>query len=112
MKLESIKSIILTILVAISIFFTWNIWTYQPPFSEIQNSTYVESNPLSNTTKKIYDVIFPQQLLVYEDDNIYGTYDEEILSNLWKEMRKWELTDFPECHESNRRGLRLLPLGI
>ncbi|WP_243292718.1 two-component system activity regulator YycH [Bacillus sp. FJAT-47783] len=94
MKLEGIKSIVLTILVCISIFFTWNIWTYQPHFSEIPSKQFVENNPLSNVTKKIYEVIFPEQLLVQHNGEYYGTYDEELLSKLWKEMRKWELTEF------------------
>jgi regulatory protein YycH of two-component signal transduction system YycFG len=94
MKTETVKSIILAVLVLISIFFTWNIWTYQPNYNEIQNTKYVENNPLSNVTKKIHEVILPMQLLVHENQHYYGTYDEELISNLWEEMRKWELRRF------------------
>lgn len=94
MNVETVKSIILTILVLISIFFTWNIWTYQPNYSQIPNTQYVDNNPLSDVTKKVYDVVTPNQLLVHEKGNHYGTYDQDLISKLWQEMRKWELDRF------------------
>jgi len=100
MKMETVKSIILTILVLISIFFTWNIWTYQPDYSEIPNSQYVDNNPLSDVTRKAYDVIAPKQILVHERGNHYGTYDQDLIYKLWQEMRKWELDNFRNVSDS------------
>ncbi len=39
MKRENIKTIILSILVIISLVFTWSIWTFQPNFMEGSTST-------------------------------------------------------------------------
>lgn len=94
MNRETIKSVILTILVLTSLFFTWNIWTYQPNYGEISNSNYVENNPLSNTTKKLYEVIEPDHVFIHEDQKHFATYDENIIEKLWRDVRQLELENF------------------
>ncbi|KZN96592.1 YycH family regulatory protein [Aeribacillus pallidus] len=94
MNRETIKSIILTFLVLTSLFFTWNIWTYQPNYGEISNSNYIENNPLSNVTKKPYEVVQPDHIMIHEKIKHYATYDEIVIERLWKDIRQWELEEF------------------
>lgn len=94
MNRETIKSIILTFLVLTSLFFTWNIWTYQPNYGEISNSNYIENNPLSNVTKKPYEVVQPDHIMIHEKIKHYATYDEIVIERIWKDIRQWELEEF------------------
>ncbi|MGM0877068.1 MAG: YycH family regulatory protein [Bacillota bacterium] len=90
MNKESIKSAALTVLVMISLFFTWNMWNLQPSYEEFQNQTFFESIPISQETRDLHEVIKPQQLYFHTDENHYSTLDESYLKNLWKEMQNWE----------------------
>ena len=90
MNKESIKSVLLTILVGISLFFTWNLWNSQPPFEELQNNSFVESVPLSSEKLEPYQVIKPYKLFLHTPEQHYGTYDNQYVNNLWSEMQKWD----------------------
>lgn len=90
MNKESIKSVLLTILVAVSLFFTWNLWNSQPPFEELQNNSFVESVPLSNQERELYQVIKPNKLFLHTSQQHYSTFDNQNVNNLWSEMQKWD----------------------
>ncbi|PMC35522.1 hypothetical protein CJ195_19135 [Bacillus sp. UMB0899] len=90
MNKESIKSVLLTILVGISLFFTWNLWNSQPPFEELQNNSFVESVPINNIERELYEVIKPNKLFLHTPEQHFGTYDKQDVNNLWSEMQKWD----------------------
>lgn len=93
MNKESIKSATLTVLVVISLFFTWNMWNLQPSYEEFQNQTFFESIPISQETRDLHEVIKPQQLYFHTAENHYSTLDASYLKNLWKEMQEWEYSN-------------------
>ncbi len=90
MNKESIKSVLLTILVGISLFFTWNLWNSQPPFEELQNNSFVESVPINSEERELYQVIKPNKLFLHTPEQHYSTYDSQYLNNLWLDMQKWD----------------------
>lgn len=98
MNKESIKSVLLTILVLISLFFTWNLWNSKPPFEEFQNNSFFESIPISNEEREPYEVIRPQQLFVHTSNQHFSTFDDQYLKSLWNEMQKW---DFSASNDRN-----------
>ncbi|KKI89519.1 hypothetical protein WQ54_24455 [Bacillus sp. SA1-12] len=96
MNKESIKSAILVILVVISLFFTWNMWSLEPTLEEFEDETLFESVPIDETQRKMYEVITPQQLFFHSGDKHYSTINGSSANELWKEMQNWEY--------SNQRG--------
>lgn len=90
MNKESIKSVLLMILVATSLFFTWNLWNSQPPYEEFQNNSFVESVPIISEEREPYQVIKPYQLFLHTSDQHFSTYDDQYLNNLWSEMQTWD----------------------
>ncbi|MBS4201327.1 hypothetical protein KHA93_16950 [Bacillus sp. FJAT-49732] len=87
MKYETVKSIVLTVLVAFSALLTWNLWTYQPKY-EFPNNKYVHEISIADT-RDVSQLIKPLQVLYHIDDGHYGTVLEEDINNLLKEMSKW-----------------------
>lgn len=94
MKKESVKSAILTALIIISLLLTWNMWTYQPTLFDAKKETDVyEVRPITNTIKKYYDVIKPQQLFIHDEENHFSTMDAGYSEDLWMKMQDWEFSD-------------------
>ncbi|PJN92271.1 two-component system activity regulator YycH [Bacillus sp. mrc49] len=57
MNFERAKSIILIILVGTSIFLTWSIWTYEPEYDQLsQSSDYIK---IKSDVEIVSDVIKP-----------------------------------------------------
>lgn len=92
MNKESIKSAILIVLVCISLFLTWNMWSLQPYLQEFQDNTFFDSVPISSEKREFYEVIKPQQLFIHTKENHYSTLDNSLLEGLWMEMQDWEYT--------------------
>jgi regulatory protein YycH of two-component signal transduction system YycFG len=94
MNKEIIKSAILAVLIIISLFFTWNMWSLQPAYEEFENQTFVESIPITpGETRELYEVIKPQQLFFHTNENHYSTLEGSYLNNLWVEMQEWEYSN-------------------
>lgn len=67
--IESIKTTILWLLICLSIFLTWNIWTFQPEY-DILNVDYID-NTMIGEEKSLVQVIRPKQLVVHQDEVSY-----------------------------------------
>lgn len=91
-KKEQIKSIILIILVGLSIFLTWNIWSYQPRYDFISNGTTVE-NVSIGTKKEIEDVIKPTKMIYSISNQLtLGTTNPLEIENIMNEIQKWDVS--------------------
>lgn len=98
MNKESIKSAILAVLVIISLFFTWNVWSLRPSNEELQNQILVERDPIAEKTKRLFEVVKPQQLFIHDNETHYSTLNSDDLNSLWREMQGWKY------NYSNERG--------
>ncbi|MGM7703259.1 two-component system activity regulator YycH [Pseudalkalibacillus sp. Hm43] len=73
-NIERIKSVLLTLLILLSIFLTWNLWTYTP-----QNNVLEEQEPFKSAIeegekKKLSDIIQPKQIILHENGKHYWFY--------------------------------------
>jgi regulatory protein YycH of two-component signal transduction system YycFG len=68
MNLEKFKTILLTNLVIISIFLTWNLWTYQSDLEKVTGDRYSEKIP---NGKEHGEVIRPHQVAYHTKDKHY-----------------------------------------
>ena len=90
MNKESIKSAILAVLVIISLFFTWNVWSLRPFNEELQSQLLVERDPINEETKRLFEVVKPQQLYIHDHGTHYSTLNSDYLNGLWREMQEWK----------------------
>ncbi|MDQ0230925.1 YycH family regulatory protein [Metabacillus malikii] len=93
MKKETIKSIILTVLIITSFLLTWNTWTYQPATREKTDTKLYESIPITNETREFHEVVRPQQLFIHEGDKHYSTLNGTYMNSTWKKMQEWEYSN-------------------
>jgi regulatory protein YycH of two-component signal transduction system YycFG len=92
MKYETTKSIILTILVLVSIFFTWNLWTYQPNLETMKNSNTISEVSLSEK-KDVEQIVRPDRILYHYKGDHYGTNNSKEIERLIKELAQWTFFD-------------------
>ncbi|MBS4175217.1 two-component system activity regulator YycH [Bacillus sp. FJAT-49736] len=90
MKFETVKTIILSLLVAGSIYLTWSIWTYKPGYDPISKD--VINTPISDV-KKIQDIIKPNKILLHQNHTHLGTVDDTEIERVIKELQKWHFFD-------------------
>lgn len=93
--MENFKTIVLINLVVISLFLTFNLWTYVPDSTSMQNAKFVQGNEGMNQTK-ISDVVRPTSIIVHKDKNHYGSRREADIESIYKPLEVGELHDFRE----------------
>jgi regulatory protein YycH of two-component signal transduction system YycFG len=91
MNYEKIKSIVLTLLVAMSIFLTWNLWTYQPQYAEIESTEAFEVS-IGKERKKL-ELIKPYKVFYNHGNKISGSQDGDEIEKVLFEMSSWRLVD-------------------
>lgn len=95
MSKEGIKSIILTALVILSIFLTWNIWTYSPNIDPINQPQYMEDVTISNK-QEIASIVRPVQILYHTEEYHYGSSSEEVMDDAMEMFIDWTFTYFED----------------
>lgn len=92
MRYETIKSSILFVLVMLSVFLTWNLWTYQPNYATMEKSNYVAQVSLSEK-QEVKKIIKPDMALFHLKNEHYGTVNADELDKMIKEMSSWKFLD-------------------
>ncbi|PFH74855.1 YycH family regulatory protein [Bacillus thuringiensis] len=95
MSMENFKTIVLINLVVISLFLTFNLWTYVPDSTSMQNAKFVQGNEGTNQTK-ISDVVRPTSIIVHKNKNHYGSRREADIESIYKPLEVGELHEFRE----------------
>lgn len=100
LKYENIKSIILGILIVTSLLLTWNLWTYQPSYDELQETKVVQEVSLG-PEKNVRDVVIPSQVVFHLNHEYYGTIQVQEIEMVMNEMRSWTLGIFENISPNN-----------
>lgn len=96
MKLETIKSWILTGLVVLSIFLFWNLVTYQQNYDFVKNQDYIKVVNISEK-KEIKDLFMPNKIIMRNNHNEYkGSENIKQIKEIMSEIHKWNFFDFQE----------------
>lgn len=127
MSIENFKTILLLNLVVISIFLTYNLWTYQPDSSMVQNDKYIQDIP-SVTKKELSAIISPSQMIVHKGSKHYASEQILRINPTYKILEQGEFGDFKDIsykipknqflsfvHANNRVELVFpteIPLGV
>lgn len=99
MRYENSKSVILTILILVSIFLTWNLWTYQPNFDMMDNGNNVAEVMLKEK-REVHKVITPDLVLFHRNGQHNGTTNAALLNQIMSEIRKWSFYDVKNYTEN------------
>ncbi|KMY52120.1 YycH family regulatory protein [Peribacillus loiseleuriae] len=97
MSFERMKSIVLLILVFISAYLTWQIWTYQPTLKRTDQSEYFK---VLSDTKSIADVVKPKNALFHVGERHFQINDEEKMNNIQSAFLNWSLYSFEKVNET------------
>ena len=73
--IETIKSIILLLLIALSIIFTFSIWTYSPNYETIEETSTIDIS--IGKKKTIDEIIKPYKMVFNFEDNLRGTTNSD-----------------------------------
>lgn len=92
MKYETIKTAILTILVFLSIFLTWNLWTFQPNYKTMENNNTVAEVSMSEK-QEVKKTIRPDMVLYHKQGKNYGTTRTDELDKLLREIGSWKFSN-------------------
>ena len=100
MKYESIKSMLLVVLVLVSFVLTWSLWTYQPKYEFIQNTKYIQDVSVSNRKVEVSSLIQPVKILYHQNDQHFGTTETVTQNKLMEEMKNWNFSDITNISSS------------
>ncbi|MDQ0244973.1 regulatory protein YycH of two-component signal transduction system YycFG [Bacillus fengqiuensis] len=104
-KYELFKTILLFLLVIISAVLTWNLWTYQPAYDEIENTEYIQQDiMISSNKRELEDHLRPTTVLYHKEDGHYGSTKEEHITKWMAEMKKWGFHDIRNISDSVSRN--------
>ncbi|WP_090948195.1 YycH family regulatory protein [Parageobacillus thermantarcticus] len=101
---ETVKTVVLTLLILVSIVLTFGLWTYHPKYDVLQNDEYIQHVSVSNTQVDTAMVVQPSQLLFHKNSAHYGIVDEEKVNQILKEIKKWSIDDFENISDTIPRG--------
>ncbi|MCR8849880.1 two-component system activity regulator YycH [Rossellomorea sp. SC111] len=92
MNYEKIKSIVLTLLVCISVFLTFNLWTYSPGYDTINSDAYDVSvgGKLKDNELNTH-LIKPYKLFYHGRDKTVGTTNQTEMNKVTEQLGKWSL---------------------
>jgi regulatory protein YycH of two-component signal transduction system YycFG len=68
---ELIKSVVLTLLIALSLVLTWSLWTFKPNLSVLENTRTVKKQQVADP-KKLNDLVYPTQIIFHQGSDLYG----------------------------------------
>ncbi|WP_217587432.1 YycH family regulatory protein [Lentibacillus saliphilus] len=96
MNLETIKSIILVMLVGISLLLTFSLWSYQPKDELLINKPLVseEDMDIKGTQETKRDMVEPIEMIFHNNGALHGFKDPNDRQRIYRDMQTWVLYDF------------------
>jgi regulatory protein YycH of two-component signal transduction system YycFG len=88
MRFEQFKSLVLTLLVVISAFLTWNIWTYQPTYEKTDQSEFIK---VERDEQDVGKIVKPDSVIFHQGNQHYKISNEKELQDVTNEFSTWPL---------------------
>lgn len=93
MNFEHVKSLTLTILIVTSAVLTWNIWTTQPEYEDLDPNGFI---PVKTEEKDINDILKLRGILFHSDGGHFQMTDSGELDKFQANLSKWTLTGYKD----------------
>lgn len=91
MKYETIKTFVLVILVCLSLFLSFVMWSYQPNYDSLSNPDYVNEVDLGGGERTKAELIEPVDIVFHTDAGIFGFKRPMERRLFFKEIGTWVL---------------------
>lgn len=92
--IERIKTFSLWFLILLSVFLTYQIWTFQPDYALLENTEYIEHTQIGEE-KKLDQIIKPKQIILHVDQRHYSPVNYiEFYDQLVEEFKGVALENF------------------
>lgn len=96
MKLETVKSFILVVLIGISLILSYTLWSYQPNSNQTIGGEIVEEEMnvggKSDITKQ--NLIKPSNIVFHTEQGYYGFAEANAKDRMYRQMQEWVITNF------------------
>ncbi|CAG9622906.1 YycH family regulatory protein [Sutcliffiella rhizosphaerae] len=102
MKYENVKSLILTILVLMSLWLTWNLWTYQPEREFVNNEGVISDVEISQKLER-NQLVKPNLILYHYEEEHHGAMDSSHITRFLDEFKNWSLYDIELMNSASHR---------
>ncbi|WP_156289906.1 YycH family regulatory protein [Oceanobacillus salinisoli] len=93
MKLETLKTFILVVLIGISLLLTFGMWNYQPSIESLKDPT-PEDISLNGSEESIQSLIEPKQIIFHQASMHYGFDSPLEQREFYQDVQDWVLYDF------------------
>ncbi|MBO1624175.1 YycH family regulatory protein [Bacillus arachidis] len=103
MNMENFKTIVLINLVVISLFLTFNLWTYVPDSNSMQSTKFVQGNA-DALKQDVSNVIVPSSIIVHKDKKHFVSEKKDNIDLLYTIIERGELHDFKDITSSIPKG--------
>ena len=113
MKLETVKSFILIVLIGISIILSYTLWSYQPNSNQTIGGEIAdnEMNAGGRDDLKKRELIKPSDIIFHMEQDHYGFSDARDRDSLFAEMQNWIVSDF-EMYSDVSESIERSPQAI
>ncbi|CDQ18440.1 Two-component signal transduction system YycFG, regulatory protein YycH [Halobacillus karajensis] len=94
MKKETMKSVILVILIAFSLVLTVALWTYQPVNETLEEDVFIDDTKLEETgaEREVANLVLPDRIIFHEQGSFYSFRDNVDKKAFYDQMQNWNLT--------------------
>ncbi|MFG6113643.1 YycH family regulatory protein [Halobacillus sp. MO56] len=93
MNFETLKSIILFILIMLSLFLTVALWNYQPSHDRVEEDMGVDTD-VGGLEQTMTDVVQPSNIVFHNTAGDYGFTDSQDEALFYQQMQNWTLYNF------------------
>lgn len=84
---ELIKSIVLTVLIALSLVLTWSLWTFKPSLPTLEDARTVKKQEVDVTDQaSLSKVVYPTQIVYHKGNELYGVEGNKIVADFHEKL--------------------------
>lgn len=90
MMIENIKTTVLWLLILLSVFLTYQIWTFQPEYAILKSAEYIDNTQIGEE-KTLQQVIMPKQIIFHQEGSSFSPtnqleYNETLYEEFFRGM--------------------------
>ncbi|GAB3797897.1 YycH family regulatory protein [Virgibacillus kimchii] len=94
MKFETVKSLILIVLIGTSLLLTFGLWTYQPDHTQLDSGELVSEVNIGGTEERRSTLIQPTNIIFHYFDQHLGFENPSTRHAVFEELQTWEMGNF------------------
>ncbi|MFD0954712.1 YycH family regulatory protein [Virgibacillus natechei] len=103
-KLETVKTFTLFILIGVSLLLTFGLWTYQPNYETLDISSHINEADIGGSREETKaTIVEPSSIIIHTNDHHFGFTDPSDRQAFYQDMQSWSFTNL-EVRESNARS--------